>query len=200
MKGRDTDVIISSLLTRLLAPLGSNLLSVDSLLLLLLFLWLLDWPLCVSPPVSVSPHFWWQTPAFFSCPLLNFCNSFFKWPTDPVLQTVLWLHFTNKKNPNFELQVLLENNLSKNNLLKSLIILCLLSVWLGNDDDDIYIYIFIYIHIYIFTFIYILIYIYIYIHLYIWMILEMGSKWSYNSCFVGCCFQDLFNINRIRWT
>ena len=25
-----------------------------------------------------------------------------------------------------------------------------------------------------------------------WMVLEMGSKWSYSCCFVGCCFQDLF--------
>ena len=24
------------------------------------------------------------------------------------------------------------------------------------------------------------------------VISEMGSKWSYNCCFAGCCFQDLF--------
>ena len=29
-----------------------------------------------------------------------------------------------------------------------------------------------------------------------WMVLEMGSKWPYNSCFLGCCFLDLFNIAR----
>ena len=28
----------------------------------------------------------------------------------------------------------------------------------------------------------------------IWMVLEMGGRWPYNCCFVGCCFQDLFNI------
>ena len=28
------------------------------------------------------------------------------------------------------------------------------------------------------------------------MVLEMGSRWLYNFCFVGCCFQDLFNIAR----
>ena len=27
----------------------------------------------------------------------------------------------------------------------------------------------------------------------IWMVLKMGSRWPY-SCYVGCCFQDLFNI------
>ena len=27
-----------------------------------------------------------------------------------------------------------------------------------------------------------------------WMVLEIGNKWLYCSCFVGCCFQDLFNI------
>ena len=27
----------------------------------------------------------------------------------------------------------------------------------------------------------------------IWMVLETGSKWLNNCCFVGCCFQDLFN-------
>ena len=26
--------------------------------------------------------------------------------------------------------------------------------------------------------------------------LEMGRKWPYSCCFVGCCFQDLFNITR----
>ena len=33
------------------------------------------------------------------------------------------------------------------------------------------------------------------VHL-VWMILEMGGRWPYNWCFVGCCFQDLFNIAR----
>ena len=28
----------------------------------------------------------------------------------------------------------------------------------------------------------------------IWMVLEMGGRWPYSCCFVGCCFQDLFNI------
>ena len=28
----------------------------------------------------------------------------------------------------------------------------------------------------------------------IWMVLEMGGKCLYSCCFVGCCFQDLFNI------
>ena len=31
------------------------------------------------------------------------------------------------------------------------------------------------------------------VHL-IWMGLEMGGRWPYSHCFVGCCFQDLFNI------
>ena len=26
------------------------------------------------------------------------------------------------------------------------------------------------------------------------MVLEMGDKWPYNCYFMGCCFQDLFNI------
>ena len=25
-----------------------------------------------------------------------------------------------------------------------------------------------------------------------WMVCEIGSGWSYSSCFVGCCFPDLF--------
>ena len=25
-----------------------------------------------------------------------------------------------------------------------------------------------------------------------WMVLEIGSKWPYSSCFLRCCFQDLF--------
>ena len=29
-----------------------------------------------------------------------------------------------------------------------------------------------------------------------WMLLEMGGKWQYNCCFVGCCFQELSNIIR----
>ena len=29
-----------------------------------------------------------------------------------------------------------------------------------------------------------------------WVIFEMGCKWPYSCCFVGCCFQDLFNITR----
>ena len=28
----------------------------------------------------------------------------------------------------------------------------------------------------------------------IWMVFEMGGKWPCSYCFVGCCFQDLFNI------
>ena len=28
----------------------------------------------------------------------------------------------------------------------------------------------------------------------IWMVLEMGGTWLSTCCFVGCCFQDLFNI------
>ena len=27
------------------------------------------------------------------------------------------------------------------------------------------------------------------------MFLEMGGKWPYRCCFVGCCFQGLFNIS-----
>ena len=29
-----------------------------------------------------------------------------------------------------------------------------------------------------------------------WIVLVMGGRWPYNWCFVGCCFQDLFNIAR----
>ena len=28
----------------------------------------------------------------------------------------------------------------------------------------------------------------------IWMVLEMGGRWPYSWCFVGCCILDLFNI------
>ena len=28
------------------------------------------------------------------------------------------------------------------------------------------------------------------------MVLEMGDKWPYNCCFVGCCFRYLFNVVR----
>ena len=28
----------------------------------------------------------------------------------------------------------------------------------------------------------------------IWMVLEMGGSWLYSCCFLGCCFQELFNI------
>ena len=28
----------------------------------------------------------------------------------------------------------------------------------------------------------------------IWMVFEMSSRWLYSCCFVGCCFQDFFNI------
>ena len=31
---------------------------------------------------------------------------------------------------------------------------------------------------------------------FIWIVLERGGKWAYSCCFVGCCFQDLFNIAR----
>ena len=27
-----------------------------------------------------------------------------------------------------------------------------------------------------------------------WLVLEIGSKWLYGFCFVGCCFHDLFYI------
>ena len=30
------------------------------------------------------------------------------------------------------------------------------------------------------------------VHL-IWMVLEIGGRWQYNCCFVGCCFLDLFS-------
>ena len=30
----------------------------------------------------------------------------------------------------------------------------------------------------------------------IWMAFEMDDMWPYSCCFVGCCFQDLFNIAR----
>ena len=30
----------------------------------------------------------------------------------------------------------------------------------------------------------------------IWMVFEMGGRWPYSCSFVGCCFQDLFNIAR----
>ena len=30
----------------------------------------------------------------------------------------------------------------------------------------------------------------------IWIVLEMGVRWPYCCCFVGCCFRDLFNIVR----
>ena len=32
-----------------------------------------------------------------------------------------------------------------------------------------------------------------------WMVLEMGGWWPYSCCFVGCCFQDSFNIARGIW-
>ena len=32
------------------------------------------------------------------------------------------------------------------------------------------------------------------VHL-IWMVFEMGGWWPYSCCFVGCCFQDLFNYS-----
>ena len=28
------------------------------------------------------------------------------------------------------------------------------------------------------------------------MVLEMGGRWPYSCCYVGCCFPDLFNIAR----
>ena len=30
----------------------------------------------------------------------------------------------------------------------------------------------------------------------IWIVLEIGGGWPYSCCFVGCCFQDLFNMTR----
>ena len=27
----------------------------------------------------------------------------------------------------------------------------------------------------------------------IWMFLQIGGRWPYSCCFVGCCFQDFFN-------
>ena len=29
---------------------------------------------------------------------------------------------------------------------------------------------------------------------FIWMVLEIGGRWPYNCCLVGCCFQNLFSI------
>ena len=29
-----------------------------------------------------------------------------------------------------------------------------------------------------------------------WMVLEMGCRWPYSCCFVGCCLEDLLNIAR----
>ena len=29
-----------------------------------------------------------------------------------------------------------------------------------------------------------------------WIVFVMGGEWPYSWCFVGCCFQDLFNIAR----
>ena len=29
-----------------------------------------------------------------------------------------------------------------------------------------------------------------------WIVYNMGGKWPYSYCFVGCCFRDLFNIAR----
>ena len=26
-----------------------------------------------------------------------------------------------------------------------------------------------------------------------WMVLEIGGRWPYNCCFMGCCFKDLYN-------
>ena len=28
----------------------------------------------------------------------------------------------------------------------------------------------------------------------LWMVLEMGGKWPFSCCFMGCCLQDLFNL------
>ena len=28
-----------------------------------------------------------------------------------------------------------------------------------------------------------------------WMVLKRGGRWSYSCCFVGCCYQELFNIS-----
>ena len=33
------------------------------------------------------------------------------------------------------------------------------------------------------------------VHL-IWIVFVMGVRWPYSCCFVGCSFQDLFNIAR----
>ena len=30
----------------------------------------------------------------------------------------------------------------------------------------------------------------------IWTVLEMAGRWPYTRCFVGCCFQVLFNMTR----
>ena len=30
----------------------------------------------------------------------------------------------------------------------------------------------------------------------IWMVFEMGGRWPFSYCFVGCCFQDLFKMAR----
>ena len=31
---------------------------------------------------------------------------------------------------------------------------------------------------------------------FIWMVLEMGSRWPWNCCFMGCSFQDFFTMVR----
>ena len=33
-------------------------------------------------------------------------------------------------------------------------------------------------------------------HSFISMVLKIEGRWPYSFCFVGCCFQDLFNITR----
>ena len=30
----------------------------------------------------------------------------------------------------------------------------------------------------------------------IWMVSEMRGRWPFSCCFVGCCFQDLYNMAR----
>ena len=32
---------------------------------------------------------------------------------------------------------------------------------------------------------------------FVWMVLEMGGRWPYSCCFMGCCFQDLFKVAHI---
>ena len=58
---------------------------------------LTDWPLFVFPPVSVFPHFRWQIPSFFHCPLIEFTNSI--WPCFSECSLVDLLYIWRGKHP-----------------------------------------------------------------------------------------------------